>query len=127
MKKYLFAINQIVRSPGIYFESNQKEKSLMSTIIPNKGSWITIKLTKEGDIYTKIDKMRKRIPIYILLRAMGLSKKKIFYSIKTKQFLEKLSQINILKTEESLKKLNEIVNEKEITLVRFIKTFLKQN
>lgn len=99
----------------------------MGTVIPNKGSWITIKLTKEGDIYTKIDKMRKRIPIYILLRAMGLSKKKIFYSIKTKQFLEKLSQINILKTEESLKKLNEIVNEKEITLVRFIKSFLKQN
>lgn len=46
-KKYLqFLINQIVRSPGIYFEKNLKEKSITSTLIPEKGSWLTIKLDK---------------------------------------------------------------------------------
>lgn len=41
-----FIINQIVRSPGIYFEttletSNTEIKTI--TIIPSKGSWLTIK------------------------------------------------------------------------------------
>lgn len=116
---FLFNFNQIVRSPGIYFERNQKENSLIGTIIPNQGSWITIKLNREGEIYTKIDKMRKRIPIYLLLRALGLSKKKIFYSIQTKEFLKKISKNNIFGTQESLKKVNEIINEKEMTLMWF--------
>lgn len=38
-------INQIIRSSGIYIEKNTKENSLISTIIPNQGSWISIKLT----------------------------------------------------------------------------------
>lgn len=45
-KEILFSVNQIVRSPGIYFEKNLKEKSITCTIIPEKGSWITIKLDK---------------------------------------------------------------------------------
>jgi DNA-directed RNA polymerase subunit beta len=39
-------VSQIIRSPGIYFEKQKKENSIMSTIIPNKGSWITIKMDK---------------------------------------------------------------------------------
>lgn len=37
-------ITQIVRSPGIYFSENKKEQSFTATIIPEKGSWLTIKL-----------------------------------------------------------------------------------
>ena len=37
-------INQIIRSEGIYFETNTKEKSFTSTIIPYQGSWLTLKI-----------------------------------------------------------------------------------
>ena len=37
-------VNQIVRSPGIYFQKDKNEKATTSTIIPNQGSWLTIKL-----------------------------------------------------------------------------------
>ena len=40
----LFDMNQIVRSPGIYFENNKKQMELIGTIIPNQGSWISIKI-----------------------------------------------------------------------------------
>nr|YP_007517064.2 RNA polymerase beta subunit [Euglena viridis]AEY70834.2 RNA polymerase beta subunit [Euglena viridis] len=106
-------VNQIVRSPGIYFERNVKENSLLSTIIPNQGSWITIKYNKEGTIYARIDKMRKKIPIDLLLRTLGFSNKKIIYSIKTTEFLEETRQIKNLTIKKSLIKLNEIIIEKE--------------
>nr|AKL79025.1 RNA polymerase beta subunit [Euglena viridis] len=106
-------VNQIVRSPGIYFERNVKENSLLSTIIPNQGSWITIKFNKEGAIYARIDKMRKKISVDLLLRTLGLSNKKIFYSIKTIEFLEETRQTKNLTIKKSLIKLNEIITEKE--------------
>jgi DNA-directed RNA polymerase subunit beta len=37
-------VNQIVRSPGVYFQKDKNKKTITSTIIPNQGSWITIKL-----------------------------------------------------------------------------------
>lgn len=37
-------VHQIVRSPGIYLEKNTKESSITSTIIPDQGSWITLKI-----------------------------------------------------------------------------------
>ena len=54
-----FKINQIVRSPGIYFEKNLKEKSITCTIIPEKGSWLTIKLDKCSNKYKNIQKKGK--------------------------------------------------------------------
>jgi len=37
-------VNQIIRSPGIYFQKDKNEKAITSTIIPNQGSWLTIKI-----------------------------------------------------------------------------------
>lgn len=37
-------VNQIVRSPGVYFQKDKNQKTITSTIIPTQGSWITIKL-----------------------------------------------------------------------------------
>ena len=34
--------------------------------------------------------MRKKIPLFILLKAMGLTKKKIYFSLKNTEFLEKI-------------------------------------
>ena len=37
-------MNQVVRSAGIYTEKNEREGSLVGTLIPNLGSWITVKI-----------------------------------------------------------------------------------
>lgn len=42
--RFLLKISQIIRSPGVYFEKQKKDNSITGTIIPNKGSWITLKM-----------------------------------------------------------------------------------
>lgn len=66
-------VNQLIRSPGIYFdeEKNENSKSLYKfKIIPNRGSWLEFGFDSSNMIYVRIDKKRK-IPATILLRALG--------------------------------------------------------
>lgn len=37
-------VNQIVRSPGVYYEKLVKETGFFATIVPYRGSWITLKM-----------------------------------------------------------------------------------
>lgn len=37
-------VNQIVRSPGLYYDSSIEDKSFSATIVPSRGSWITLKM-----------------------------------------------------------------------------------
>ena len=66
-------VNQLIRSPGIYFdeEKNENSKSLYKfKIIPNRGSWLEFGFDSSDMIYVRIDKKRK-IPATTLLRALG--------------------------------------------------------
>jgi DNA-directed RNA polymerase subunit beta len=66
-------VNQLIRSPGIYFdeEKNENSKSLYKfKIIPNRGSWLEFGFDASDMIYVRIDKKRK-IPATTLLRALG--------------------------------------------------------
>lgn len=66
-------VNQLIRSPGIYFdeEKNENSKSLFKfKIIPNRGSWLEFGFDSSDMIYVRIDKKRK-IPATTLLRALG--------------------------------------------------------
>lgn len=66
-------VNQLIRSPGIYFdeENNENSKSLFKfKIIPNRGSWLEFGFDSSDMIYVRIDKKRK-IPATTLLRALG--------------------------------------------------------
>ncbi len=67
-------VSQIVRSPGMYYDS-QIEKSgkkiYTAQIIPYRGAWLEYE-TDANDVFSvRIDKNRK-IPVTILLRALGL-------------------------------------------------------
>ena len=62
--------------------------------------------------------MKKRIPMFVLLKSLGLSRKKILLSIKNPEFLEKLNQTKNVSIQKSLMKLSEIVTEKEPNIVR---------
>ena len=68
-------INQIVRSPGIYYkqELDKNNKSIYSaSLISNRGSWLKFEIDVKGQIWVRIDKTYK-INAYIFLRAIGLS------------------------------------------------------
>jgi hypothetical protein len=63
--------------------------------------------------------MRNNIPIFVFLQALGLSRKKIIYSIKHIKTLKNYTKTNINKsTEKALIKLNEITIEQESNIVR---------
>ncbi len=67
-------VSQLVRSPGIYygFERDKSGKPLYnSTVIPYRGAWLEYE-TDSNDVFSvRIDRTRK-IPVTILMRAMGV-------------------------------------------------------
>ena len=66
-------VNQLIRSPGIYFDEERSESSNVLykfKIIPNRGSWLELGFDSSDMIYVRIDKKRK-IPATTLLRALG--------------------------------------------------------
>lgn len=87
-------VNQIVRSPGVYFQEKLHEvfinkwsdkpdlliKRYYADIICLRGTWLRLEIDKDKIIWAQMKKGPK-IPILWLLIAMGLSERTIFYSI----------------------------------------------
>ena len=67
-------VSQLVRSPGIYFDQEVDKTSdqLMYTakIIPGRGAWLEMEVSKKDIVYTRVDRKRK-VPVTILLKALG--------------------------------------------------------
>lgn len=71
-------ISQLQRSPGVYFseEKHPSGKLLYSAkIIPYNGSWLEFDIDLHDVMYVHIDKRRK-LPVTVLLRAIGISENK---------------------------------------------------
>ncbi len=67
-------VSQLVRSPGIYYEITQDKigKNLFATtVIPNRGAWLEYETDSNDIFYVKVDRNRK-MPVTVLLRAIGL-------------------------------------------------------
>nr|YP_011005486.1 RNA polymerase beta subunit [Choristocarpus tenellus]WAM62349.1 RNA polymerase beta subunit [Choristocarpus tenellus] len=81
-------MNQLVRSPGVYFKRIIKEKKITydATIITNYGSWLTFEI-EYNLIWVKFDKKYK-IPINWFLLACELKQNEILNTIKYSVFLE---------------------------------------
>uniref|UniRef100_A0AB39U497 DNA-directed RNA polymerase n=1 Tax=Borodinellopsis insignis TaxID=3229915 RepID=A0AB39U497_9CHLO len=91
-------VNQILRSPGIYYQQKlyeaeirqQKQKPEKKSIVTYKryyadliclrGTWLRIEIDKDKNIWAQTKKGPK-IPIFWLLLAMGLTERLIFKSI----------------------------------------------
>ena len=68
-------INQIVRSPGIYYkkELDKNNKYIYSaSLISNRGSWLKFEIDSRDQVWVKIDKTHK-VNAYVFLRAIGLT------------------------------------------------------
>jgi len=84
-------VNQLQRSPGILFDHDSgkthvSRKVLYSArVIPMRGSWLDFDFDHKDILYVRIDRRRK-MPVTILLKAMGLTKEEIlnyFYATET--------------------------------------------
>ncbi|WEJ62999.1 DNA-directed RNA polymerase subunit beta [Thiomicrorhabdus lithotrophica] len=78
-------VTQLHRSPGVIFD-NDKGKSHSSgkllfnaRIIPYRGSWLDFEFDHNDCLFTRIDRRRK-LPVSVLLRAMGYSNEDILSS-----------------------------------------------
>lgn len=71
-------VSQLHRSPGVFFEHDKGKthssgKLLFSArVIPYRGSWLDFEFDPKDSIHARIDRRRK-LPVTILLRALGLS------------------------------------------------------
>jgi DNA-directed RNA polymerase subunit beta len=84
-------VSQLHRSPGVFFaqekgRSTTSGKLLYSArIIPYRGSWLDFEFDIKDQLHVRIDRRRK-LPVTILLRALGLSSRDIlqtFYKSET--------------------------------------------
>ncbi len=70
-------VSQIVRSPGVYYESSidkSGKRIYAATVIPYRGAWLEYETDANDIFYVRIDKNRK-IPVTILIRALGIQSK----------------------------------------------------
>ncbi len=79
-------INQLVRSPGIFFANSKTTPGYYDCkMIPKRGAWIELETDKKGVIFVKIDRRRK-VTATTLLRCFGYEKEK--------EILELFSDVN---------------------------------
>ncbi|NMG69358.1 DNA-directed RNA polymerase subunit beta [Parazoarcus communis] len=75
-------VSQLHRSPGVFFEHDRGKthssgKLLFSArIIPYRGSWLDFEFDPKDHLYFRVDRRRK-MPVTILLRAIGMSPEEI--------------------------------------------------
>ncbi len=75
-------VSQLHRSPGVFFDNDggkthSSGKVLYSArVIPYRGSWLDFEFDPKDLLYVRIDRRRK-LPVTILLRALGYSEKEI--------------------------------------------------
>ena len=83
-------VNQLHRSPGIFFFFDEQERLYNARVIPDRGSWLEFEMDAKGHIIARIDR-KKKFPVTLLVRAMGTESKlfetneqitKLFYDYK---------------------------------------------
>jgi DNA-directed RNA polymerase subunit beta len=84
-------VNQIVRSPGIYYKEDKDKnnrRTYSASLIPSRGAWLKFETDKNDLMWVRIDKTRK-LSLMVLLKAMGLSDNEIFDSLRYPDYLRK--------------------------------------
>ncbi|NSM56564.1 DNA-directed RNA polymerase subunit beta/beta' [Wolbachia endosymbiont of Atemnus politus] len=86
-------VSQMHRSPGVFFDSdkgktyNSGKLIYSARVIPYRGSWLDIEFDVKDHLYFRIDRKRK-LPISVLLKALGLSNNDIL-----DRFYEKIKYV----------------------------------
>ncbi len=97
-------VSQLHRSPGVFFEHDRGKthssgKLLFSArIIPYRGSWLDFEFDPKDLMYFRVDRRRK-MPVTILLKAIGLTPEQIlssFYEFDTFNLTKKGIQFTVV-------------------------------
>jgi DNA-directed RNA polymerase subunit beta len=86
-------INQIVRSPGIYYKSEidrQGSRTYIASLISNRGTWIKFEIDSENSVHVKIDKA-KNLSAYVFLRALDLDNMTILAKLDHSDYFKNLA------------------------------------
>jgi DNA-directed RNA polymerase subunit beta len=84
-------VNQIVRSPGVYYKSETDKngrRCYNASLIPNRGAWLKFETDKNDIVWVRIDKTRK-LSAHILLKALGLTDNEIFDTLRHPEYYQK--------------------------------------
>jgi len=97
-------VSQLHRSPGVFFDHDRGKthssgKLLYSArIIPYRGSWLDFEFDPKDAVFCRIDRRRK-LPVTILLRALGYSNEEMlneFFEINTFHILPEGVQLELV-------------------------------
>ncbi len=97
-------VSQLHRSPGVFFEHDRGKthssgKLLFSArIIPYRGSWLDFEFDPKDILYFRVDRRRK-MPVTILLKAIGLSHEQIlahFFAFDSFQLMSEGGQLELV-------------------------------
>lgn len=73
-------VSQLVRSPGVYFESSSDKTSdrkiYSAKIIPSRGAWLEFEIDKRDAVGVRIDRKRKQ-PVTHFLKALGMTESEL--------------------------------------------------
>ena len=84
-------VNQIVRSPGVYYKSETDKngrRSYNASLIPNRGAWLKFETDKNDLVWVRIDKTRK-LSAQVLLKALGLTDNEIYDALRHPEYFQK--------------------------------------
>jgi DNA-directed RNA polymerase subunit beta len=118
-------INQIVRSPGVYYKSEtskQNSRIYTASLISNRGTWVKFEIGKDDLIHVKVDKAKK-LSAYVFLKALGLNSQTILSSLSHPQYFQKtINKVNKpfeeLSIEEAFLEVHNILKPGEPTTVK---------
>jgi DNA-directed RNA polymerase subunit beta len=97
-------VSQLHRSPGVFYDHDRGKthssgKLLFSArVIPYRGSWLDFEFDPKDCIFTRIDRRRK-LPVTILLRALGMDNEEIldtFFETSKVSLLKKASKLELV-------------------------------
>jgi DNA-directed RNA polymerase subunit beta len=77
-------VNQLHRSPGIFFFYEEDDRAYNCRVIPDRGSWLEFEMDNKGFLVGRIDR-KKKFPVTLLIKALGIETNeeivKIFYDV----------------------------------------------
>jgi DNA-directed RNA polymerase subunit beta len=77
-------VNQLHRSPGIFFFYEEDERAYNCRIIPDRGSWLEFEMDNKGFLVGRIDR-KKKFPVTLLIKVLGIETNeeivRIFYDV----------------------------------------------
>ena len=121
-------VSQLVRSPSVYYSDKidkNGKRGLTATVIPNRGAWLEFETDARDVVYVRIDRTRK-LPITVLLRAMGMNTdQEIIDLIGDNEYLKNtLEKDNVETTEKALLEIYERLRPGEPPTVENAKSLL---